>query len=183
MEVLSQRIALTANNIPILPTYPVNELHSESEVLAAIKLQIESLVSQGDRRIWRSRQVSEQLSDWLNQIITISQGVITNTKISAEEKKQFLRRAENERERADIAWEKLRADMDERRLKRAEAICQRVRDYQKELLENLGFEMQEATDVKKWWERDLPFRLRRELRIVSRKHESLLLNFLTQDTE
>jgi small GTP-binding protein len=183
MEVLNQRIALTANNIPILPTYPVNELHSESEVLAAIKLQIESLVSHGDRRIWRSRQMSEQLSDWLNQIITISQGVITNTKINAEEKKQFLRRAENERERADIAWGKLRADMDERRLKRAEAICQRIKDYQKELLENLGFDMQEATDVKKWWERDLPFRLRRELRIVSRKYESLLLNFLTQDTE
>jgi small GTP-binding protein len=183
MEVISQRLAQIANNILILPTYPIDELQSESEVLATLKMQIESLVSQGDRQIWRSRQVSEQLSDWLNQIIIIAQDVISGIHVKTTEKKQLLRQVDNEIEKAELSWENIRLEMDKRRLKRTQEISNKVMTNQEELRENLEFEMQKVQDLKSWWEKELPFRLRRELTIISRKYENLLLNLLAQDID
>ncbi|MCM0589078.1 MAG: hypothetical protein KA716_01965 [Gloeotrichia echinulata DEX184] len=171
------------SNIPVLSTYPIEESQQEADTLASIISEIESLVAQGERRVWRSHQVCKQLGDWLSQVIEITQGAISTMRMNVEEIKSSLRQAENEIEKADITWDNLRLELDKRRLRRAKEIRQQVITNEKELIENLEFEIQRTQDLKLWWERDLPFRLRRELTILSRKVESFLLKFLTQDVE
>lgn len=183
MQSICHRIANVASNIPVLSTYPIEESQQETDTLASIITQIESLVAQGERRVWRSHQVCKQLSDWLSQVAEITQGAISTMCMNAEEIKRSLRQAENELEKADITWDNLRLELDKRRLRRAREIRQQVTANQTELIENLEFEIQRTPDLKLWWERDLPFRLRRELTILSRQCESFLLKFLTQDIE
>ncbi|WP_414545181.1 dynamin family protein [Nostoc sp. CCY0012] len=183
MQNICHRITNVASNIPVLSTYPIEESQQEADTLASIITEIESLVAQGERRVWRSRQVCKQLSDWLSQVTEIAQGAISTVRMNAEEIKRSLRQAENEIEKADITWDNLRLELDKRRLRRAKEIRQQVTTNQKELIENLEFEIQRTLDLKLWWERDLPFRLRRELTILSRKFESFLLKFLSQDVE
>ncbi|KST61788.1 dynamin family protein, partial [Mastigocoleus testarum] len=183
MESIKHRIANVASNVPVLSTYPIAQSQQDIDALASIRTQIEFLVAQGERRIWRSRQVSEQLSDWLTQVVEIAQGAISTIQMNAEERKRSMQQVENELEKADINWENLRLELDTLRLKRAQEIRHKITDCKEELIENLEFEIQRTPDLKLWWERDLPFRLRRELTILSRKFENSLLKFLTQDIE
>lgn len=183
MQNIRHRIDNVASNIPVLSIYPIEESQQEADTLASIITQIETLVAQGERRVWRSRQVCKQLSDWLNQVTEITQGAISTMRMNAEEIKRSLRQAENEIEKADITWENLRLELDKRRLRRAREIRQQVTANQKELVDNLEFEIQKTPDLKLWWERDLPFRLRRELTVLSRRLESFLLKLLSQDVE
>lgn len=183
MQNICHRITNVANNIPILPTFPIEESQKEEDALANIITQIESLVAQGERRVWRTRQVSEQLRDWLSQMSEIAQEAVSTIRMNAEERKRSLHQADNELEKADINWENIRVELDTLRLKRAKEIRHKVTAHKEELIENLEYEIQRTPDLKLWWERDLPFRLRRELIILSRKFENFLLKFLAQDVE
>jgi GTPase SAR1 family protein len=181
---ITHKIQQISPHIPVISTYPIDDnLQSENDCLTAIITEIESLVNQGERRIWRSRQVSQQLIDWLNQLIEISQDMISSIHLNIEEKKQYLRQARNDIDRANITWDNLQLELEQRRLQRNKQIYQTLTANKEEMLENLQFELQRTPDLKLWWERDLPFRLRRELTILSRKSESLLLKFLGQDVE
>jgi hypothetical protein len=183
LQHVTQKIANISPKIPVFPISPLEDAGNGSDVLAKIVTQIEFLVSQGERRIWRSRQVSKQLSDWLNQLQQVAQEVISSIEMSAEEKKRCLLQTQSEIEKAEITWENLRIELDKRRLRRAREIRQQVTANQAELLENLEFEIQKTPDIKAWWERDLPFRLRRELTVISRKSENFLFRLLSQDIE
>jgi GTPase SAR1 family protein len=184
VESISQRIFKIASNIPVLTTYSIDENSQlETDCLTAIIGQIESLVNQGERRIWRSRQVSQQLIDWLNQLREITQGVISAIHLNIEEKKRYLRQAENEIDRSNIIWDNLQIELEQRRLQRTQQIHQKLRENKEEIAENLQIELQRNPDLKLLWERDLPFRLRRELTMLSRKSENFLLKFVTQDVE
>lgn len=183
MQSICYRIANVASNIPVLSTYPIGESRQEIDALATILAQIESLVAQGDRRIWRSRQVSEQLSDWLSQIIEISQGAISNMRMNTEERERFIRQFENEIESAELIWENLLIELDKRRLQHSKAISQKLANSKEAFIRNIEFEIQKTPDLKDWWEIDLPFQLRRELTILSRNSESSVLNFVAKDVE
>jgi hypothetical protein len=165
------------------PTYPVDPMQQEATALAAIVNQIEMLVNQGDRRIWRSHQVAQQLVDWLSQLIKIAQISIATLQMDDEQRECSLRQAQNELESLELNWESLQLEISKRRLKHSQAIRQRVVSIKEELVENLAFDLQKTPDPKVWWERDLPFRLRRELTALSRKSESFLLNLIAKDVE
>ncbi|MEA5577832.1 dynamin family protein [Anabaena sp. UHCC 0451] len=181
---ICQKISLIAKNIPVIPTFPTDEnQQSENNCLTAIIAQIESLVNQGERRVWRSRQVSQQLIDWLSQLIETSQSAISSIHLNIEQKKLYLRQSENEIDRANLTWDNLQLELEKRRLQRTKQIYQNLTANKEEIVENLQFELQKIPDLKLWWERDLPFRLRRELTILSRKSENFLLKFLGQDVE
>lgn len=183
MENIVRRIAQVNKNIPILPTYPIAESKSEAEILTDLATQIESLVAQGDRKIWRSRQICEQLIDWLVELIETAKDAISTIQMNAEERKNLLRQAELEIEKAELNWNNIQIELDKKRLKFTKKIQDKIIASKEELIENLEYELQRTSDIKTWWERDLPFRLRRELTILSRKYESFLLQFLAQDVE
>ncbi len=180
---IAQRIAKVSSDIPVLATYPIDQSSTESTTLSNLMTQIESLVDRGERRIWRSRQVSQQISDWLDRSIEMSQAAILSIQMDAEERERQAKQVQIKLEKADIDWINLQVEVDRRRLKRAKEIRQKVFNIQEELLENLEFEIQKVTDLKEWWERDLPFRLRRELTIISRNVENLLVKFLAEDID
>jgi GTPase SAR1 family protein len=170
-------------NIPVIATYPVAELSREPNSLSILMNQIEYLVDRGERRIWRSRQVTQQISDWLERIIEIAQAAMTRIKMNAQERKIYVQQAQNQLEKSAIDWENIRLELERRRLHRAKEIRQRIYTIRGELVENLDFELQKTADIKGWWERDLPFRLRREMTILSRNVESILLKFLAEDID
>ncbi|MEH1893489.1 MAG: hypothetical protein V7K92_30115 [Nostoc sp.] len=53
--------------------YPVSDNNSETEVFEALKAQIELMVAKGDRRIWRSRKIAGQITDYLSHLIKVGE--------------------------------------------------------------------------------------------------------------
>jgi GTPase SAR1 family protein len=180
---IRQRIAKISSKIPVLPLYPVNDRNSEIEVFAAIKAEIESMVAKGDRRIWRSRKIAGQITDYLSHLIQIGELAISTAAMDATQKESALIQVNQEIQNAQTDWERIRLNLDQKRLYRTKALHQKVLEAKAELLENLSLELKRTQDPKSWWEQDLPLRLRRELFRLSRQLENDILKALALDFE
>ncbi|NEU73205.1 GTPase [Hassallia byssoidea VB512170] len=180
---IRKRIAKISSTIPVLPLYPVSDSNSETEVFAAVKAEIESMVAKGDRRIWRSRKIAGQITDYLSHLIQVGELAISTAAMDATEKESALMKVNEEIQNAQIDWERIRLNLDQKRIQRTKVLQQKVLQAKAELLENLSLELKRTQDPKTWWEEDLPFRLRRELFRLSRQLESDVLKALALDFE
>ncbi|MEH1868010.1 MAG: dynamin family protein [Nostoc sp.] len=180
---ICKRIAKISSKIAVLPLYPVSDSNSETEVFAAVKAEIESMVAKGDRRTWRSRKIAGQITDYLSNLIKVGELAISTAVMDANEKETALIKVNEEIKNAQIDWERIRLNLDQKRLQRTKVLQQKVMEAKAELLENLSLELKRTQDPKTWWEQDLPFRLRRELIRLSRQLESDVLKALALDFE
>jgi GTPase SAR1 family protein len=178
---IHKRIAKISSKIAVLPLYPVSDSNSETEVFAAVKAEIESMVAKGDRRIWRSRKIAGQITDYLSNLIKVGELAISTAAMDANEKETALIKVNEEIKNAQIDWERIRLNLDQKRLQRTKALQQKIMEAKAELLENLSLELKRTQDPKTLWEQDLPFRLRRELVRLSRQLESDILKALALD--
>ncbi len=80
-----------------------------------------------------------------------------------------------------LRWNQLHLDLDERRLKFTEAMQGSVTDLSAELFETLDIELDRVSDVKAWWDRELPVRLRRELKGLTYSLESQIARTVSAD--
>ncbi|MDZ8106129.1 MAG: dynamin family protein [Nostoc sp. DedQUE12a] len=183
LEVIRERVMEVSKKVPIIPIHPLNDDVSEVDTLARVRTQIESMVEKGERRIWRSRKVAGQLVDYLNQMVDLSQAAIKSVQMSTLEKEQALRQAQQERENTELYWEDIRLNLDQRRLQHVQTLRQKVLQAKQELIEIYSFELKKAKDLKNWWERDLPFELRRELLTLGNQLSQEILNELSHDFE
>lgn len=180
---LQARIAQVSPIIPVLPTYPIDETTSEATILKTIREQIETMVAQGDRYYWRCRQIAKQLIDSLQQMSIIGSEAIAAANLSAAERTRKLEEIETHLKTADLQWEDLRLTLDQRRLQRDQQLRNRIRSTQGDLLESLKLELERVPEPATWWRRDLPFRVRRELMILSRQAEDFIIKAIMQDIE
>ncbi|MBN4001078.1 dynamin family protein [Nostoc sp. LPT] len=178
---IRKRIAKISSTIPVLPLYPINDSNSETEVFEEVKAQIESMVAKGDRRIWRSRKIAGQITDYLSHLIKAGELAISTAAMDAAEKESALIKVDTEIQNAQIDWERIRLNLDQKRLQRVEVLQQKVLQAKAELLENLSLELKRTQDPKTWWEQDLPFRLRRKLFRLSQQLETDVLKALALD--
>ncbi|BAY16335.1 dynamin family protein [Anabaenopsis circularis NIES-21] len=183
LQVIRDRIKEVSTKVPIIPIHPLNADESEIDALARVKTHIESMVEKGERRIWRSRKVAGQLVDYLDQMIDLSAAAIKSVQMSIAEKEKALRQAQQERENTELYWEDIRLHLDNRRLQHVQILKQKVLQTKEELTEFYSFELHKAKDLKNWWERDLPFQLRRELLILGNRLSEEILNELAFDFE
>jgi GTPase SAR1 family protein len=180
---IRKRIAKISSTISVLPLYSVSDRNLETEVFEEVKAQIESMVAQGDRRIWRSRKIAGQITDYLSHLIKAGELAISTAAMNATEKENALIKVDTEIQNAQIDWERIRLNLDQKRLQRVDALQQRILQAKTELLENLSLELKRTQDPKTWWEQDLPFRLRRGLFRLSRQLENDVLKGLSLDFE
>ncbi|MGB7441831.1 MAG: dynamin family protein [Coleofasciculaceae cyanobacterium] len=180
---IRERIARVSAKIPVLPLHPVDKARSEAQALEAVQTQIEMMVVKGERRVWRSRQVAGQLAQRLEQLIEIGKAKIAIAQMSVAEREKASRQAQAAIQEAQLGWEQIRLKLDQRRLRCYQNLQPRIVSAKTDLLERLTFELNRTPNPKTWWEQDLPFRLRRELVVISRKLENLLMKELAQDIE
>ncbi len=183
ISAIRQRVGKISPAIPVLPAHPVDAITTEEEALSTVRSQIAAMVAKGDRRAWRSRQIAAQLADCLSQMVKVGEGAIAAALGSAAERERALRKAQEELRTAQLEWEQLRLELERRRLLRERQLRLKIMESKQDLVERLAFELSRAPQPKTWWERDLPFQMRRELMALSRQLENLLLKALAEDFE
>ena len=182
-ETIRKRISKISPEIPVLPLHSIDPIVSEGKVLAAVKTQIESMVAKGERRMWRSRKIAGQITDYLSHLIEAGELAIATAKFNEGELEQALNQTKEKIRRAELNWKELRLNLDQRRLQHTKALQQKVFPAKAELLDILSFELKKTRNPKTWWEVDLPFRLRQELFRLSQKLKGDILKALALDVE
>lgn len=181
MAVTRERIAQISADIPVVPSYPVDENTTETGAIEAVRSQITAMVKGGNHKAWRSQQVARQLIDVLTQLIDIGAVAIASAKMSAAEHEQALKKAKAAMRTAELQWEQIRLELDRRRIQHGQTLKENLFSSKSTLLGVLNQELSETDNPKTWWERELPLRLRRELFSLGQKAEEFLLQEIADD--
>jgi len=183
LGVIRERVMEISREVPIVPIHPLDSHASEVDTLERVRTQIEAMVEKGERRIRRSKKVAGQLVDYLNHIAELSEAAIKTAHMNAMEKEQALHQLEKEKEEAEIYWEDIRLEIDERRLQHAQRLRQKVLLAKNEFIETYSFDLNKEKDLKTWSEHVLPSQIRRELLSLGNKWSEEILAELSLDFE
>ncbi|WP_341528344.1 dynamin family protein [Nostoc sp. UHCC 0302] len=182
LDHIQGRVAEVSETIPVLPLHPVND-ETEAFVMDAVKNQIATMVSKGDRRAWRSQQVARQLADHLCNLIKIGENAIASARIDPVAREQALQKAQAEAQQAEVHWQKIRHELDNRSQQCYLQLQEKILNAKDDLIKVLCSELNLTPNPKLWWERKLPSRVRLEFPILSRKSENFLLKAIARDFE
>lgn len=189
LDYIRKKVAEVSEAIPVLPLHPVDSNFTEDAVLNAVQNQIAAMVSKGNslgnsfasRRGWRSQQVAGQLADHLSNLIEIGESAIAAARMDPTVREQALKQAQQETQKAEACWKKIRRELDRRCQHRYQQLKEKILITKNDLSDVLSFELSRTSNPKIWWERELPFCLRRKFPAIGRELEKVLMEAIAQD--
>jgi hypothetical protein len=143
-----------------------------AQALAELREQIAEMANSGDLIWLRDRRLAWQLADACTVIKSAAQSAGAQLMADDASRDEAVRAVKEQLAEDDLGWTRLRLGLEDRRLKLTATIRELVTAAVAELAETLDVELHRVSDVKAWWERELPVRLRRDLRSVQRTLES-----------
>jgi hypothetical protein len=152
-----------------------------AEALAVLRDQIRDLAHAGDVIRRRDLRLAWQITDACAAIRSAAGAARDQLKEDEAARHAGVTAAKQELSDDDLRWNQLRLGLDERRLGFIETIREAATSAAAELFETLDAELHRVTDIKAWWEQELPVRLRRELRNLTRALETQLSATISRD--
>lgn len=183
LAVIRDRVTEISADVPTIPIHPLAASSSNEDTLEEVRVQIEKMAAKGERKFWRIRKVSSQILDYLTQISKLSQATIDAARMSDADKQAAIRQATQQKENTELYWEDLRLEIDSRRLQHTRHLKEEIAQAKEEIGSTYAFDLEKVRDLKGWWERDLPFQLRRELLLLGNRLGTEMLTKLSDDFE
>jgi hypothetical protein len=181
LDVIRERVAEASPAISVVSSHPVDESIPPAAALEAVRTKIEALAARGDRRALRSRQIAAQTADHLYQMIEFGNARAAAMRMDAAEREERLREARNELRTAELQWEGLRLELDQRCLSNYQQVRSRILATKPPLFEELSLDLRRTSEPRTWWEEGLPLRLRQQLIAASQVAQELVTEDLAHD--
>lgn len=161
---ISKHTEFISPSLRIIPTSikPIESLTENS--IDELKFAIQETVAGIDVLAVRTQRFIYTLLDILDTIYSaILTGIEVQTKNELEQEFE-LKQQQQKIDVQQLVWQEIEQQLDNRRHKVDTLLRDHLQKNQTAILEVLLYELGRTNDVKAWWERDLPFRLDRELR-------------------
>ena len=129
----------------------------------------------------RNRRWALQVADVCDELAQVAREALHQRGLDAASRATAAKEAEGRLRRDATTWEQIRLDLDGRRLRLLESVVGVLNARTSELSEVLFHELARAPDPSAWWKRDLPFRLRKELQVVTSGLEGRVTKAVTDD--
>jgi GTP-binding protein EngB required for normal cell division len=149
--------------------------------LAALKAEMDRLIVGMDVAALRNLHVAHTLLGAVNAIAGGAEAGLEAQQKTREERKKQQDRRRAAIESQELVWMQIGQALDGRRQRVADLVREHLANHRDTILETLEYEVDRTGDVKAWWERDLPFRLQRELRSVAGQASGVLNRQLGED--
>ena len=132
--------------------------------------------------VWlRELQVLSQLKGFAEVLRSATATRLAALDASEEERRKACQEAVEALARRKLDWEELRQALETRGHDTEQWTENAVRNAKASVTETLTYEVEHAANPKEWWERDMPYRLRRELLILARSLNDALRQRIAQD--
>jgi len=152
-----------------------------TEALAVLRDKISEFAHAGDAIRRRDRRLGWQITDACAAIRFAAGAARDQLNEDEAARHAALMAAKEELGDDDLRWNQLRLELDERRLRFIEKIREMATSAASELFETLDAELHRVTDIKAWWEQELPVRLRRELKNLTHALQAQLSATISRD--
>ncbi|MGZ6388491.1 MAG: dynamin family protein [Ktedonobacterales bacterium] len=183
LDAARARVAQVAPQLALLPSRAVTSNGDGQAELEQVRAMIASLARSSDRQAWRSQQIAGRIVDYLSEVATVCETSATAARMSAEQREEALRRAQNAQREMRLRWDSVELELDQRRIAVENDLRRRIASARDDLLRTLEHGLRRSPNPKVWWEEDLPFYLYRELGNIGRGCESLVITSLARDTD
>jgi hypothetical protein len=147
----------------------------------ALRSLVVGLAERSDRALWRDRQHAHQLLDAVDALSEASRAGVAAASLDAQQRRAALEDATRETERRKLSWDRTRIELDRRRIALAQALRAQLAATRDAVIAGLMHEAERTPDAAKWWERDLPWALDRELAATARNLDKALVAGLDAD--
>jgi small GTP-binding protein len=164
LRAIESRARAVVPRVPVFPgPRPGNTGTAE---IAQIRSALTAHVTGAEGRRDREHQVAARLVDLVNSLVDLASSGVQAENMRAEE-----RRARAEQAMGQIAdqmrnWDDVRQATQRRQRALMRVIRRRVEDERTPVLNALRLDFSHADDLREWWTRELPLRLRRELLLI-----------------
>ena len=182
-DAVRRRLDHVSPLIPLVSAHSIGENATADEALETIRSEIRVLAKRSERRAWRSLQVAGTLADYLGQLASVGQTAITVEQMDAQKREEAYNKVRYEKRSAELRWEDISLQWEQRRLSIEQELRRMLTASKGNLIEMMTFELLNAPDPKTWWEKDFPFRLRREFLTLARSAESYVIKMLAQNVK
>jgi len=166
--------------IPVVDTCITPTLTSGIDEL---RQGIEQCLSKTDLSAIRRKEVRHALQIAINIITVALQASAEAQRKSQEELDREIKQRQQQIEGMNLEWVKLDQAMHQRRQKVDSQIRSFLEENQNTLLEGLFYDLERNNDIKIWWQRDLPFRLHRELNSLAGQLSASINKNITGDVK
>lgn len=148
-----------------------------------IRALVSSWVNSEERLHLVRRQLATQLSGLLALLRESLEVRQQSFSASSDERQWAIAKAEEGLNRTRMEWEDLRLALNQREMLTEEWLEQTILEAQKNIQELLAFQLDHTRNPGEWWEKDLPFLLRKEMRNVTKTLEIPIKRRFQEDSE
>jgi GTP-binding protein EngB required for normal cell division len=164
--------------IPVVDTYVTPTLTSGIDDL---RQEIGQCLSKADLSAIRREEVGHVLQAAINIITVAVQASVEAQNKSQAELDREIKQRKHQIESMSLEWMKLDQAMHQKRQKLDDQIRIFLEENHNTVIEGLFYDLERNTDVKAWWQRDLPFRLHRELKSLASQLSVSINKKITDD--
>jgi hypothetical protein len=159
--------ALAAAITPAIAVLPgpggTSAMASDPARLADLRAAVDRLASRKDRLAAKARQIAMSLAGECAAMMSVANEGLAATALSRQAREQARRQLDTEVARGDIDWDRIRAELERRRLAVADALRQRLEAGREQMVEHLTLQLSAHPNPKAFWEQQLPYAVRREI--------------------
>ena len=160
LQYVIKHVAETGLKVSVIDT----EANTSSDDLRA---SIDNLVQSIDLTKVRLQQSKEGLLRVLDKLELAAHAGLEAQDMNSRERATELKKREQQFEAQDLGWTDIEQRLEVRRHKVDDQVRQHLDHTRAATLDALLFDLERSRNVRQWWDKDLHFRLQRELKVIS----------------
>ena len=173
------------NNIPVYVPYNVELPDSKYSAITGMDKvigQINSWITGSDRK----KITEEWITLKLENVFSSAESFIGEQRCLAqaeneEKRKEMLEEKKRLIDKAQQVWEETKNEMIKKGDACYDSFLSKAEGYKASITEKLQYEVMHASNLKKWWESDYPYRLKIEMTNMSSSVENLISRTVSKD--
>ncbi|MDJ0899711.1 MAG: 50S ribosome-binding GTPase [Xenococcus sp. MO_188.B8] len=180
VEYVNKHLQLQSDSLKVIP---VSLQSIDDNQVLCIKSTIQEELDKTDILSLRTQQLADALLNVLGLINSAAHtGLKAQTKNEEDRQKEIKKRQQNF-DLQNLTWQKIELNLDSRRRKIDELLRDHLQKNHTSILEVLSYDLKRNNDIRTWWERDLPFRLDKELRSIAGKLSQTINQQIVSDLQ
>ncbi len=167
----------------VIKVIPTSIKFSDDGNIDKLRTAIQEVIDETDITSVRAQQTAHTLLGVLGVISSATQTALEAQKKNELERDIELKQRQQQLDSQNLAWQEIEQKLTLKRLKVDEILREHLQKNRTAILEKLLYDIERSNDVKTWWEKDLAFRLDRELESLAEEMSSKINKQMTSDVQ
>ncbi|HND55291.1 MAG TPA: hypothetical protein PLV92_22915, partial [Pirellulaceae bacterium] len=169
--------------LPDARQVPLAYFPDDSGGAGEVEAALEGLLTEVRPPELRARMTALQLAATIDDLLALALAAEERQTRSESERAALARDRREKFERVDLVWHDVQLNLHRRRQRVEAPVREHLAAHRQTLLESLLYDLERTSDVKSWWERDLPFKLQREFRTLASQLSGMVNRQIETDTQ